>query len=263
MEDLRSFGLITLFPDALAGMLDFSILKRAKEKNLVRYHLWNLRDFGTGRYRSTDDYPYGGGSGMILRPDPIFRATRVACASLAGMDPSPEGSVRLVYPSPQGAVFTQSVAWGWANDPRPVLFLCGHYEGIDERVLMAHPFEEWSIGDYVLTGGEIPALAMIDAVVRLIPGVLSDHQSVLTETFSAADEFDFPQYTRPPDYEGMAVPEVLLSGHHLRIQQYRSEKAREKRDRVRPDLRAISRKKSEMAIAPQEQQERINGNECH
>jgi len=263
MEGPRSFGLITLFPDPIEQMLDFSILKRAREKNLVRYQVWNLRDFGTGSYRSTDDYPYGGGSGMILRPDPIFRAIKAASSWLTGIESPSSEHLRLVYPSPQGSVFNQPVAWNWAKDSRPVLFLCGHYEGIDERVLLAHPFEEWTIGDYVLTGGEIPALAMIDAVVRLIPGVLSDHQSVITETFSAIDEFDFPQYTRPSNYDGMAVPEVLLSGHHLRIQQYRSEKAREKRDRVRPDLRAISRKKSEMAIAPQEQQERINGNECH
>ncbi len=261
MEGSRSFGVITLFPDSLSGMLDSSILRRAREKKLVDYHLWNLRDFGTGRYRSTDDYPYGGGAGMVLRPDPIFRAIRAASLELTGQESSVD-LLRLVYPSPQGRIFKQSTAWEWSKDPRPILFLCGHYEGIDERVLMSNPIEEWSIGDYVLTGGEIPALAMIDAVVRLIPGVVSDHQSVLAETFSCG-EFDYPQYTRPPEFEGMRVPEVLMSGHHERIQKYRFEKAREKRDRVRPDLQATFRPESKRAVAPQDQQERTDGNECH
>lgn len=235
----RAFVVITLFPGPVQAMLNYSILRRAQEKGLVTFSLWNLRDFGNGRYRSTDDYPYGGGAGMVLRPEPIFKAIRAALSDLESKRLKGDGdrycSPRLIYPSPQGTVFNQEHAWAWADDPRPLVFLAGHYEGIDERVIEAHSIEEWSIGDYVLTGGELPALSMIDAVVRLIPGVVSDPESVQHETF-AGGRFDYPQYTRPPEYEGMEVPAVLRSGNHEKINSFRKEKAQEKLKKKRPDL---------------------------
>lgn len=238
MVNPRTFVVITLFPEAVSGILNASILKKAQEKGLVRFIVMDLREFGNGRYRSTDDYPYGGGGGMVLRPEPVFRAFRAAkkIAEPSSDFPFSEAAQpRLIYPSPQGKVFTQKEAWTWSTDTRPMIFLAGHYEGIDERILEGNPVEEWSVGDYVLTGGELPALSMIDTVVRLIPGVLSDPKAVLNETFTG-ECFDYPQYTRPPVYEGMAVPEVLLSGDHEKIRLYRQEKAREKMSRVRPDL---------------------------
>jgi tRNA (guanine37-N1)-methyltransferase len=235
----RTFVLITLFPEPVLGMLQYSILRRAQEKGIVQYQVLNLRDFGNGRYRSTDDYPYGGGAGMILRPEPLFRAIRKAVELFgqenAGEERSGESAPKLVYPSPQGRLFTQKIAREWATDPRPIIFLAGHYEGVDQRVLDAHPIEEWSMGDFILTGGELPALSMVDAVVRLIPGVVSDPNSVLEETFSG-DRFDFPQYTRPPVYEGYSVPEVLRSGDHRKVKAFREEKASEKMKIMRPDM---------------------------
>ncbi|MHB1604864.1 MAG: tRNA (guanosine(37)-N1)-methyltransferase TrmD [Leptospirales bacterium] len=221
-------------------MLNYSILWRAQEKGLVSFTVSNLRDFGNGRYRSTDDYPYGGGAGMVLRPEPVFRAIRSAIAALGsnllnGGGGTKEPCPRLIYPSPQGTPFNQDHAWNWSRDPRPLIFLAGHYEGIDERIIDAHPIEEWSTGDYVLTGGELPALSMIDAVVRLIPGVVSDPESVRHETFSGG-RFDYPQYTRPPVFEGMEVPTVLRSGNHEKIKSFREEKAQEKLKKMRPDL---------------------------
>ncbi len=235
----RTFVLITLFPEPVLGMLQYSILRRAREKGIVQYQVLNLRDFGNGRYRSTDDYPYGGGAGMVLRPEPLFRAIRQAVdvfvQERAGEDQSGEFEPRLVYPSPQGRLFTQKVAREWATDPRPIIFVAGHYEGVDQRVLDAHPIEEWSVGDFIMTGGELPALSMVDSVVRLIPGVVSDPSSVLEETFSG-DRFDFPQYTRPSVYDGYSVPEVLRSGDHRKIKAFREEKALEKMRIMRPDM---------------------------
>lgn len=239
MDSCRTFTVITLFPEPVLGMLNSSILRKAQEKGIVRFTVLNLRDFGNGRYRSTDDYPYGGGGGMILRPEPVFRALQFARESLCDPveNPLQGGTVqpRIVYPSPQGRVFHQKDAWDWSLESRPIVFLAGHYEGIDERILLGNTIEEWSVGDYVLTGGELPALSMIDSVVRLLPGVLSDPHAVRNETFSG-DFFDYPQYTRPPVFEGMEVPDVLLSGDHARIGQFRREKAREKMLRVRPEL---------------------------
>lgn len=236
----RTFVVITLFPEPVLAMLNYSILRRAQEKGLVSFSVMNLRDFGNGRYRSTDDYPYGGGAGMVLRPEPVFRAIQASISALksggVGLEEREHDLIpRLIYPTPQGVLFNQEHAWDWSRDPRPLIFLAGHYEGIDERILDAHPIEEWATGNYVLTGGELPALSIIDAVVRLIPGVLSDPESVQHETFSG-DRFDYPQYTRPPVFEGMEVPAVLRSGNHEKIKSFREEKAQEKLKKVRPDL---------------------------
>jgi tRNA (guanine37-N1)-methyltransferase len=217
----------------MRAIFDTSIPGRAQSKGVVDFHYWNLRDFGTGSYHSVDDYPFGGGGGMVLKPEPIAQALDCAIGSLMKLG---SGAVPLcVYPSPQGKVFRQDVAWEWARSTRPILFLCGHYEGIDQRVLDSYDLEEWSAGDYVLSGGELPAALMVDAVVRLVPGVLSNQDSPFNETFSNGS-FDFPQYTRPRSFRGMEVPPVLLSGDHRAVQTFRDHVSRKKQQDVRPDL---------------------------
>lgn len=233
MEHCRHIGVITLFPEMLRTVLGTSIPDRARKKGLVEYHIWDLRAFGIGSYHSVDDYPFGGGGGMVLKPEPISEALDVAVQELEALS---GGLVpRLVYPSPQGTVFLQQVAQSWSADPRPIIFLCGHYEGIDQRILDGYPFEEWSCGDYVLSGGELPFALMVDAVVRLIPGVLSNVESPQNETFSNGS-FDFPQYTRPRVFRGREVPPVLLSGNHEAINVFREQQARKKQQEVRPDM---------------------------
>lgn len=217
----------------LRSVFETSIPGRAHLKGIVEYHYWNLRDFGTGSYHSVDDYPFGGGGGMILKPEPLADAMDRAIDDLMKIS---EGERPLcIYPSPQGRVFKQNIAWNWSRVSRPILFLCGHYEGIDQRILESYDLEEWSAGDYVLSGGELPAAIMVDAVVRLIPGVLSNQDSPLNETFSNG-MFDFPQYTRPRTFRGMDVPPVLLSGDHRAVQEFREDSSRKKQQAVRPDL---------------------------
>ncbi len=233
MEHCRHIGVITLFPEMLKSVLGTSIPDRARQKGLVEYHIWDLRSFGIGSYHSVDDYPFGGGGGMVLKPEPISAALDVAIPELETLS---DGKLpRLVYPSPQGKVFVQTVAKSWSEDARPIIFLCGHYEGVDQRILDSYPFEEWSCGDYVLSGGELPFALMVDAVVRLIPGVLSNADSPQNETFSNGS-FDFPQYTRPRVFRGREVPPVLLSGNHEAIKSFREDLARKKQQEVRPDL---------------------------
>lgn len=233
MERCRHIGIISLFPDMMRSILDTSIPGRARAKGLAEYHYWNLRDYGTGSYHAVDDYPFGGGGGMILKPEPLFDAMDDAMEVLSGLSGGEPPLV--IYPSPQGRVFRQETAWSWAGQPKPLLFVCGHYEGIDQRVIERYSPEEWSAGDYVVSGGELPAATMVDSVVRLIPGVLSNLESPLNETFSAGS-FDFPQYTRPRTFRGMEVPAVLLSGNHHEIRQFREEASRKKQQEVRPDL---------------------------
>ncbi len=233
MEHCRHIGVISLFPGMLRSIFETSIPGRASTKGLVCYHYWNLRDFGTGSYHSVDDYPFGGGGGMVMKPEPLGEALDRSIESLIGLS----GGIppRLVYPSPQGKGFVQKVAREWAESPRPLLFLCGHYEGIDQRILDGYPLEEWSAGDYVLSGGELPCALMVDAVVRLLPGVLSNESSPVNETFSNGS-FDYPQYTRPRVFRGSEVPAVLLSGDHQAIRRFREEVSRKKQQAVRPDL---------------------------
>ncbi len=232
MEHCRHIGVISLFPDMLRTIFETSILGRAESKGLVRFHYWNLRDFGTGSYHSVDDYPFGGGGGMIMKPEPISEALDRSMNDLAG-----HGKIgpRLIYPSPQGRVFHQKIARTWADEERPLLFLCGHYEGIDQRILDCYAIEEWSMGDYVLSGGELPCASMVDAVVRLVPGVLSNDSATMNETFENS-RFDYPQYTRPRVFRGHEVPPVLLSGDHEAIRRYREDVSRRKQQSVRPDL---------------------------
>lgn len=225
--------IITLFPDLVTPVFGQSILKRAQEKGLLEVRVWNLRDFTFDRHRVADDTPYGGGAGMVLKAEPLLRA--VDALRLEYREGAPGTQLRLLLPSPQGRPFTEQVAQGLRDEPRRLVFLCGHYEGIDERVLQGLNPEEISIGDYVLTGGELPALVIIDAAMRLIPGVLGDPESPLHDTFSDS-VFDYPQYTRPSEVRGLEVPEVLLSGNHEAIRVWRRKEALRNTYRKRPDL---------------------------
>lgn len=225
--------IITLFPDMVAPVLGHSMLKRAQEKGLLEVRVWDLRDFTQDPHRTADDAPYGGGAGMVLKAEPILRA--VDALREAYSERVPGERLRLVVPSPQGRPFTERLAEEFRDEPRRLGFVCGHYEGIDERVLAGLQPEELSIGEYVLTGGELPALVMIDAVARLIPGVLGDPESALHESFTEAI-LDYPHYTRPDTVRGMRVPEVLLSGNHEAIRVWRRKQALRNTLRKRPDL---------------------------
>ena len=214
---------LTLFPGMFAGVMDESILRRAQEKRRLELTIRNLRDWTHDRHRTVDDEPYGGGPGMVLKPEPIFEAIE----ELAGE------TTQVVMLSPQGQPFRQSKARELAGHEH-LLMLCGAYEGFDERVrsLVNH---ELSIGDYVLTNGALPAMVVIDAVTRLLPGVLGDDSSSVEESFSE-NLLEYPQYTRPADFRGMKVPEVLLSGDHGAVEEWRQEQAVERTAQRRPDL---------------------------
>jgi len=223
--------ILTLFPDMVAPVLGQSILKRAQEKGLLHVHVHNLRDYTLDRHKVADDVPYGGGVGMVMKAEPILRAVEQIQADYARVGEQ----IRLLFPSPHGRPFTQAYAKNLAADPRRLVILCGHYEGVDERVRLAlHP-EEISVGDYVLTGGELPALVLIDAAARLVPGVLGDPESIMEESFTDA-LLEYPHYTRPAEVRGMPVPEVLLSGHHEAIRLWRRKEALRSTYQRRPDL---------------------------
>ncbi len=217
---------LTLFPDVLAAYLNESILKRAREKQLLDVGLYNIRDFALGPHRQVDDAPYGGGAGMVFKPEPIFRAI-----DSLKEDGEPR---RIVLLSPQGKSFSQSMAEEFSREEKRFVFICGRYEGIDERVKTIVD-EEVSIGDYVLTGGELAALIIIDAVTRLVPGTLGDERSIENESFSWG-MLDYPHYTRPREFRGLDVPQVLVSGDHKVIDRWRRTQALKKTLEVRPDL---------------------------
>jgi tRNA (guanine37-N1)-methyltransferase len=225
------FDVLTLFPEMVAPVLGQSILKRAQEKGLLNVQVRNLRDFTTDRHKVADDIPYGGGAGMVMKAEPILRAVDALReeAQSSGED------IRWLFPSPHGRPFTQDYAQHLARERRRMVILCGHYEGVDERVRMALSPEEVSVGDYVLTGGELPALVLIDASARLVPGVLGDPESVVEESFSDS-LLEYPHYTRPAEVRGMGVPEVLLSGHHEAIRLWRRKQALRSTYLRRPDL---------------------------
>ncbi len=225
--------ILTLFPDMVGPVLGQSMVKRAREKGLLDVRVRNLRDYTQDRHQVADDAPYGGGAGMVLKAEPFFRAIEALRSEY--QEPSPGSMLRLVLASPQGRPFTQRVAESFRDESRTLVFLCGHYEGVDERVRLGLAPEEISIGDYVLTGGELPALVMIDAAVRLIEGVLGDPESAQHESFSDS-LLDFPQYTRPTEVRGLTVPEVLLSGNHQAIRQWRRKEALKNTYLKRPDL---------------------------
>lgn len=225
------FDVLTLFPDMVAPLFGHSILKRAQEKALLMVQVRNLRDFTTDRHKVADDVPYGGGAGMVMKAEPILRAVE----ALRAEGREHEEDIRLLYPSPHGRPFTQEYAKNLACESRRMVILCGHYEGVDERVRMALSPEEISVGDYVLTGGELPALVLIDASARLVPGVLGDPESVVEESFSDS-LLEYPHYTRPAEVRGMGVPDVLLSGHHEAIRRWRRKQALRSTYLRRPDL---------------------------
>jgi tRNA (guanine37-N1)-methyltransferase len=222
---------ITLFPELVLGVLGQSIVKRAQGKGLLEARVRNLRDYTLDRHQVADDAPYGGGPGMVLKAEPIFRAVQAVRKDQLEDGPG----IRLILPSPQGRPFTHALAEDLSRDRRRLVFLCGHYEGMDERVKLGLEPEEISVGDYVLTGGELPTLVMIDAAVRLIPGVLGDSESVLQDSF-IEPLLDYPQYTRPAVVGGLVVPEVLLSGDHEAVRLWRRKEALRNTYLKRPDL---------------------------
>lgn len=222
------FDILTLFPEMFDSPLNKSIISRAVEQGLVSIAIHNIRDHATDKHRVTDDAPYGGGGGMVMKPEPIFQAVE----ALLGRNPPT--SVPIILLSPQGRLFTQKVAWELVSYPRVVL-ICGRYEGVDERVRKFLVNDEISVGDYVLTGGEIPAMVIVDAVTRLVPGVLGDPRAVVRDSH-AQGLLEYPQYTRPPTYRARRVPQVLLSGNHSEIGLWRRREALRRTYQRRPDL---------------------------
>jgi tRNA (guanine37-N1)-methyltransferase len=252
------FDILTIFPEFFTGPLDYGIVRRAREAQLIETHVHDLRDFTQDRHRTVDDRPFGGGEGMVMKPEPIFKAVE----SLVGETGSGGAAgTAIVLLSAAGGLFHQQMARRFAKLDRMVL-ICGRYEGVDERVAEHLVTDEISIGDFVLSGGELPAAMILDAVTRLVPGALGNEDSALNESFGGGDGdlapfasrakrsegrgiLDYPHYTRPPSFCGWDVPEVLLSGNHEEIRRWRREKALEKTRRNRPDLitgeaRAIS-----------------------
>lgn len=219
---------ITLFPEMFDGPFSHSIIKRAVDEGILAIELVNPREFAFNKHQSVDDSPFGGGAGMVLRPEPVIRAVDYINQK------SPANNHRVVLLSPAGRKFDQSIARELSSYEQ-LTFICGHYEGIDDRVREAVVDEALSIGDYVLTGGELPAMVVIDAVARLVGGVLGDAASSLDESFSAP-MLEYPQYTRPREYRGMAAPDILTNGNHAEISRWRTQKALEVTQRHRPDL---------------------------
>ena len=215
---------LTIFPTMIKGFLEESMLKRAGLLGLVQFHVINMRDFAHDRHQTTDDRPYGGGPGMVMKPEPIFEA--VESVRSAGS--------RVILMCPQGRPFGQRVAEELALEQH-LIFICGHYEGVDERVRVALATDEISIGDYVLTNGVLPAAVVIDATVRLVPGVLGAEGATEEESFNGG-RLEYPQYTRPPEFRGMHVPEILLSGDHGEIARWRREQSERRTRESRPDL---------------------------
>jgi tRNA (guanine37-N1)-methyltransferase len=225
--------ILTLFPEMFPGVLNSSILKRAQEKGLVSFHLHQLRDFTKDPHRKVEDRPFGGGPGMVIMCQPVIDAVN----AIESMDASPPQRILL---APTGEKFSQRMAEELSKLPR-LLLIAGHYEGFDERIHEMLKPKEISAGDYILSGGELPAMTVIDAVVRLLPGVLGDDQSPHGESFSAADAtinggLEYPHYTRPREYDGRTVPEILFSGNHAAIEKWRCEKAKLRTAERRPDL---------------------------
>lgn len=224
---MLQIDVLTLFPEMFSGVFAASILGKARDKGLVSLETVNFRDFSANKHHTVDDYPYGGGGGMILQPGPIFDAVehlQKSCASVP----------RVILMCPQGEAFSQKKAEELVQEEH-LIFICGHYEGYDERIREHLVTDEISIGDFVLTGGEIPAMAIIDSVVRLIPGALGNETSAVTDSFSTG-LLEYPQYTRPQIYRGWEVPEILLSGHHEKITEWRTKQSIRRTLERRPDL---------------------------
>ena len=210
---MRKFQVITLFPDMLTGVFNSSMMWKAQKDGIVELSAVQLRDFGVGTRKVVDDTPYGGGDGMLLKPEPLFAAV----AHAKSIDPT----AKVLLMTPRGITWKQRIAQQYSESDTGYIFICGRYEGYDERIMKLVD-ESVSVGNYVLTGGELPAMTMIDSIVRLIPGVLGGEHSAAIESFSDEETLEFPQYTRPAEFEGMKVPDVLLGGHHGEIEKWRN-----------------------------------------
>jgi len=224
------FGIISIFPEMFQALTDQGVCGRAVSKGLVSVECWNPRDFTIDKYQTVDDRPYGGGPGMVMKTEPLKLAIEAAKAKL-GSDS------KVIYLSPQGQTLTQAGAENLVNEGQNLIFLAGRYEGVDERLIQTMVDEEWSIGDYVLSGGELAAMVMMDSIIRLVPGVLGHDMSAVEDSF-VDGLLDCPHYTRPEVYEGMSVPDVLLSGDHAKIKNWRLKQALGRTWQRRPDLLA-------------------------
>ncbi len=251
------FNLITIFPEFFSGPLDHGIVRRAREAGLIHVHVQDLREFTKDRHRTVDDRPFGGGEGMVLKPEPLFEAVESLLGRGVGdaaTQNRPDGDTAIVLMSAAGRLFHQGMARSYSQLQR-IILICGRYEGVDERVAEHLATEEVSIGDFVLSGGELPAMLVMDAVTRLLPGALGNEASSQNESFSASLSslplsprsaresdatksilLDFPHYTRPAEYRGWKVPEILIGGNHAEVAKWRQQKAMEKTRRNRPDL---------------------------
>ncbi len=219
--------ILTLFPEMFHNVLENSILRIAQEKELVNFHLHNIRDFSNDKHKCVDDKPYGGGAGMVMKPEPVFNAVET-------VEAEEDLASKKILLTPQGKTFDQNIAEDLSKEAR-LMMICGHYEGFDERIRSGIDVLEISIGDYVLTGGEIPAMAVIDAVVRLIPNVLGGNGSLQDESFTNRT-LEYPQYTRPAEFRGMRVPEILRSGNHKKVEEWRMKESVMRTQKKRPDL---------------------------
>jgi len=225
---VKKIAIITPVPDMINVVISQSMLRKAMEEKVAEYNVVDLREFGKGNYRQIDDTPFGGGSGMVMMAEPLVQAIESA---LKWMD---EKNVRIVFPSPQGKPWNHETALAF-NENENIIFICGHYKGIDQRVIEKYVTDEFSIGDYVVTSGEIPAMIMIDSMVRLIPGVLNSRESAETDTFYG-DLLDNPHFTKPREVAGCSVPDVLLNGHHKEIEDWRQSQREQMTQTKRPDL---------------------------
>ena len=221
------YHILTLFPEMVSQGLHESIIGRAVDRGVISLEAVNIRDYADNEYGKVDDYPYGGGAGMVMQAEPIYRAYRAVSDRL-------EKPPRVLHMTPQGKVFTQQMAQEFAKE-EDLIFLCGHYEGIDERVLEEIVTDNVSIGDYVLTGGELPAMVMVDAISRMVPGVLNNRESAMFDSFQDG-LLEYPQYSRPRQWRGREVPEILLSGHHANVEKWRREQSLLRTKERRPDL---------------------------
>lgn len=224
---MLNIHILTLFPEFFESPFDVSMIKRARDKGLIQIELIDIRDFSHDKHKKVDDYPYGGGCGMVLKPEPIFEAVEYVDKKINTTDR------RIILLSPQGKMFNQAIARNLSKEQH-LVFICGHYEGIDERVKTVIT-DELSIGDFILTGGEVPALAIVDATARFVPGVLGSSESPENESFCDG-LLEYPHYTRPEIYRGLKVPDVLLSGNHKEIELYRQSEALKRTREKRPDL---------------------------
>ena len=226
---MNQIAVITPVPDVIDTLITNSILRKAVERNAVKFHIVNLRKFGRGNYRQIDDTPFGGGSGMVMMAEPLIKAIEHTMDLIGGSE-----DVQVIYPSPQGETWSQKVA-NQTSKVKKLIVICGHYKGVDERVIDRYSICEYSLGDFVITSGEIPAMVMVDSAVRLIPGALNTLDSALTDTFTH-DLLDHPHYTQPREIEGLRVPDVLLSGHHKEIETWKQGQREKRTKERRPDL---------------------------